>query len=557
MSDTYKLECKHAVYIKNKEDDGIYASIIKHNADGTKERYTKIYKNFQRSFYVTRNDKRDHKQKRAFESIENCIEYKCRQRDLISTVAKALKMPYFKGRPKELFRSPYIYDVDRSITTIFRSRMMKKYGEIYTPNRIAVIDIETNQLTDENYPNIVSVTSEDVAYVGIVESYVNETTGGLDSIKAAIKEHCGKYITERKMTITYFVHKHPGEICKFAIESLHVIKPDVVGVWNMNYDIPIITDYIKRAGHNLANVFSDPSVPVDMRHFEYNEGRKAKTKANAKGEMKDIFLKSEEKWCSIDTPAPFIFCDAMQLYYQLRIALGKDVSYSLDSILNKHLKLSKLKIPGMKNESGLAWHVEAQKYHKPAYVAYNLFDDISVELLDSATKDMSFSLPVFSITSDYSSFSMQTKRTSDNISHVLFDEGLVLCGTSDQMKTVFDEALYSKKDWIVTLDAHGMVTSGTSNIKEMLNYRTNLFINNGDSDMVACYPGAQMMANAAPTTRAMEMVKMQGLDETTQRSLGIDLLSGKTAACEVMFKAHINMLEFDEAVSAFLLDKAV
>lgn len=556
MTENYTLECKNAVYVKNKEMDGVYASLIKHNADGTKERFTKIYKNFKRSFYVTRPDKRDHKQKRAFEKIENCTEYSCRQMDLMNTVAKALKKPFFRGRPKELYRDPYIYNVDRTITTIFRSRMMHKYGPIYTPNRVAILDIETNVLGGDQHPILVSVTSQDSAYVGITQEYLDRTPGGLEAIKEAFIKYNGEHITARNINIVYFVDPSPGEISKRAIDYLHQLKPDVVGIWNMNFDIPIITEYIKRDGYDLAEVFSDPTIPREFKHFNYNEGRKSKTKADAKGVMKDIFLKNEEKWCSVDAPCSFIFVDAMQLYYQLRIAAGKEVSYALDYVLRKHLNMTKLKIPGMKNIGGLAWHAEAQKYHTAAYAAYNLFDDISVELLDGATRDMSFSLPVFSITSDFSSFSMQTRRTPDDVAHELFTMGLVLCGTSDTMKTEFDEALYDKKDWIVTLDAHGMVRTGVANIKEMPGHTTNLFVNNGDSDMVACYPGAQMMANAAPTTRAIEMVKMQGLDVTTQRSLGIDILSGRTAACEVMYKANKNMLEFDEAVNAFLSDHA-
>ena len=137
----------------------------------------------------------------------------------------------------------------------------------------------------------------------------------------------------------------------------------------------------------------------------------------------------------------------MQVYWQLRIAAGKEAGYGLDAVLGRRLKLSKVKIKGMRSTEGLAWHIEAQKHKKAAYVAYNLFDDVSVELLNDSTKDLSLSLPIFSNTTEYKFFASQTKRTADDVAHELIDDDYVICGTSDQVKTEFDEALYSKKYW--------------------------------------------------------------------------------------------------------------
>lgn len=551
MEESFKLECKNAVYVRGKNDDGVYASMIKHYQDGRKEKFTKLYKNFKRSFYVTKPSKRDHKQKRAFEKIENCNEYKCRQMDLIPTAAKALGQGFFRGRPKTLWRNPYIYDVDRSITSVFRSRIMKRYGEEFTPNKVAVVDIETNVLGGDEYPIIVGVTCLDRAYLGITKEFMDGIPGGEKEIREAIDFFVGNYVKERNIKIEIFIHESPGEISKRAIDFLYDVMPDIVTGWNLDFDIGKISEYIARDGYDLAEVFSDRSLDPQFKFFKHTPGTASKSKADTKGVMKDKFISFEERWGVVECPSPFAFCCSMQVYWQLRIAGGKEAGYGLDAVLNRVLKLSKLKIPGVKASDGLAWHVEAQKHFKAAYVAYNLFDDISVELLNETTKDLSYSLPIFGITTDYKFFSMQTKRTADDVAHEFLNDGLVICGTSDQMKTVYDEAMYSKKHWIITLDAHGMTRNGLDNIPQLPGHRTNLFTNNGDSDKVSCYPSAQEMANAAPTTIKMAMVKMKGLDEMTQRSLGIDILSGKTAAVEVVYKAIPTLAELDEAVDLF------
>lgn len=556
MSDKYKLECKNAVYVKSNNpdirEDGVYASLVKHYEDGRKEKFTKLFKNFTRTIYVTRPDKRDHKQKRAFEEIANCIPYECRQMDMVSTAAKAVGMGFFSGNPRKLWRNPYIYDVDRSITSVFRSRILKKFGEIFTPDSIAVIDIETNVLSEEAYPILVSVTCKDRAYMGILQSYLDGIPGGIEEIEKAIDYYVGDYKKQRNIKIEYFVHKDPGEICKKAIDFLHVIKPDVVTGWGIDYDIPIINDYMTRSGYRVEDVYCDPTLPKEFRHFNYRKGTAEKQKADKKGVMKEKRVAPEERWSVLDCPCPFIFKDAMQVYWILRIAAGKEGGYSLDAVLGRKLGISKLKIEGMKAKSGLSWHAEAQTKFKAAYAAYNLFDVISIELLDEKTKDLSISVPMFGITTDYANFNKQTKRTPDDIAHEFLDVGLVLCAVSDQMKTNYDLALYSKNNWIVTLDAHGMALKGSSNIEEMKNWVTNLYINNSDSDMVGCYPSGQSMANAAPTTRVLEMVKMQGIDEKTQRSLGINVLSGKTGALEVVYKAIPSLVDLDDAVNLFL-----
>jgi hypothetical protein len=52
-------------------------------------------------------------------------------------------------------------------------------------------------------------------------------------------------------------------------------------------------------------------------------------------------------------------------------------------------------------------------------------------------------------------------------------------------------------------------------------------------DVAASYPNGEAVANISKETTAKEIVKIEGIDEYTQRMMGINLSSGATNAVEI------------------------
>ena len=180
--------------------------------------------------------------------------------------------------------------------------------------------------------------------------------------------------------------------------------------------------------------------------------------------------------------AGFYFIDAMCAYKKIRAAKGNEASYSLDYILNKHLGIRKLKFKEADHLSGLKWHQFMQKNYRIEYGIYNLFDCISVELLDEKTKDLRNTVSVLCGFSEFHKYPSQPRRTVDDLHFLCLQNNLVIATTSDQMEDKLDEYVLGLRDWIVTLASHQVVDNGLNVIREFPNIKT--FIRAHVADLV-------------------------------------------------------------------------
>ncbi len=154
-------------------------------------------------------------------------------------------------------------------------------------------------------------------------------------------------------------------------------------------------------------------------------------------------------------------------------------SYSLDFVLNHEGCRGKLKFDQCPY-TGLMWHQEMQSKFKIEYVIYNLFDCISVELLEEKTKDLAISLPMFSGCSDFQHFRSQPKRIVDDLHFVLLKKRRVIASTGDTMTTEHDTETLSLDGWSVTLPAHLICENGVNIVEENPSLITNVRRDVGD-----------------------------------------------------------------------------
>jgi len=235
------------------------------------------------------------------------------------------------------------------------------------------------------------------------------------------------------------------DVIKKTISKAHQWQPDWLSVWNLAFDMDKIIAACDKAKVPVADILNDPSVPAKYRHFKFKKGSASKTTASGKV----MNYKPAARWHTVFSPASFYWMDAMCAYKQIRTGSPEEPSYSLDNILKKH-KISdgKLKFKEADHLTGLAWHQFMQQNYPLEYVVYNMFDCISMEMLDEKTLDLQLSLPMFSISSDFENFNSQPKRTADNLHRVCLQQGKVIGTTSGEMREEEDNFTVGLSDWI-------------------------------------------------------------------------------------------------------------
>jgi hypothetical protein len=223
----------------------------------------------------------------------------------------------------------------------------------------------------------------------------------------------------------------------------------------------------------------------------------------------------------------------MSAYKKIRIASAAEASYSLDSILDKHLNITKLKFDEAKGLIGKDLHIFMQSRYPIEYIVYNIFDCISMEMLDECTNDLSLSLPMFSGCSDLSKFKSQPKRAVDALHFYCLKNNMVIGSTSGEMVEDVDELVTDLSGWITMLPSHLITEQGLQCVKELPDTNTNIYTHVGDLDVSASYPNGIIVFNISKETTMKELISIEGVNEDTKRMATINLSGGCTNAVEI------------------------
>lgn len=447
MSDIAAIECRFATYSRS-TDEGDYSDYhfikeVIHNKDGTSKPNTRGIVNYKRPFWITKKGMQNHKDKKEWEHVENLIEFKSTQSELTHSVAKALGTPWFKGNLKKLQASPYVYGTDISSTAIIKQTYADKW-EKRTKYSVAVFDTETDVLHGTGEIMMATVSYKTRLITVIQKKFLEGQSNAVERIRKLADTILAKYITERGIGIEIAVVNTEIDIVKMCMAKAHEWMPDFLAVWNIEFDMEKIISACERARVNIADILNDPKVPAKYRHFKFKKGPAKKTTASGLV----MSIPPAARWHAVISPASFTWIDAMCTYKHTRIGEPEEPSYSLDAILKLKAKISKLKFEQANELSGLAWHQFMQQKYPLEYVVYNMFDCISMEILDEVTKDLSLSLPTFTGCSDFGDFKSQPKRTSDKLHWFCLNNKRVVGSVSDEMSNDFDEQTVSLSNWI-------------------------------------------------------------------------------------------------------------
>ena len=477
-------ECKFVTYCPPFEPGGSDMHVVKevaHYSDGTTEPTVKLIEDFKRPFYITKKGARNHEQKKEWEKVDNLIEYRTTQSKIVESVSRAIGEPWFKGNMRKLCRNPYIYGTDILSTAIIKKMYQQKYNNLFSIYRYATFDTETDvvgQCGNDEEIICATLTMEDKVYTVISKKWLGGVINVDEQVQHAARKYIGDTVERRKLKIEVEMAENDTDIVLKIFKKAHIWKPDIIGIWNMIFDIRKVEQALARAGINPADVFSDPVVPKEFRRYEFKEG--PMQTVTSSGVLKS--LKFNERWHTLYAPASFYFVDAACVYTKIRTGAQNEQSYGLDAIAKKHEVDGKLRFKDAEHlvEGSLDWHRYMQVYHKIEYVIYNMQDCIIMLDLDEKTKDIEISFAVYSGCSDFEHFKSQPRRSVDRLHWFCLEHGYVIGSTSNEMATEHDDMTLDNNDWIITLPAHLVMDNGLKIIAENELLSSNIRTHVGD-----------------------------------------------------------------------------
>lgn len=495
-------ECRFAIHIQGKEGYRDDTHIVKeaiHFEDGTIKPNLRVVKNFERPYYITKKFYRNHKQKKSWEELSKVDVYKSTETDLAKNIQAKL---YGYGRQKtlrELSSSPYLYGTYISSTSIIKHEYKIHFPDYDTPYTVCGLDIETSTIDDTI--NVITISYKDKVYTAVRKDLVEGHLTAEEDIVKKCHRYIGDVLENRKLKLEIQILDKEIDLVIETFRRLHRWKPDFVSIWNMDFDIPEIEKAIRRAGIEPRHVFSDPSLPDNLKVYQYKQGEKHKLTTSGKYSP----LEPADQWHSVYTSSSFYIVDAMCVYKRVRVGAPKVIGgYGLDNILDKELKRRKLKFDVADKYTGLAWHDFMQRRYPLEYVVYNIWDVLSMMELEHKTSDISITLPTNAGVTDFSRYNSSSRLVCDDFHFYLLNKGYVL-GTVDPEEKV-DNRLLGLKNWIVVLQPNMLSRKGIDILEDVPGYPTNIFAYTFDSDATSAYPSGIEATNLSRETTKREII---------------------------------------------------
>ncbi len=541
-------ECKHVIYIPPKYQGGPdyhYIKEVVHLKDKTVVPNTRVIKDYQRTYAITKEAFRNHTQKKEWEDASKVNFYKSTQGNLVRSIANTMGKPGFTGNLKRISRAPkeprkqpngkyaadgqFLYMADILSTSVIKQEEYKsKFPGFNSFNTMACTDTETDMVNRTNKIIMQTVTMKEKVYTAIVAPYLKGIANPKEKLQEMLVQYLPEIVSSRNIKWEIdIVEDETIVVCK-VMEKVHEWSPDFLALWNASFDIGKMTSALKSKGIEPKDVFSDPRLPPDLRMFEVKEGNSQKVTASGKKTP----LAPHMLWNTVVTPASYYIIDSMCAYKQIRTGRQEERSYGLDFILNKYLKRGKLKFTEADHLKGADWHIFMQKNYPLEYVIYNVFDCVGMEMLDEVTRDLAVAMPNGAAMSDYSKFNSQPRRVCDKLHYFCLERNRVMGTTSDEMEVELDSKVISLRNWIVMLPAHLVADNGLRIILEYPNLISNIRTHIGDLDVSASYPNGGSTYNISRQTTKKELISIDGVSDFNRRMQGINLSGGDSNSVE-------------------------
>ena len=528
-------ECKFAVHLPAKEglrEDCHFIKETLHYSDGTKKPNFIRVLNFKRPFYITKKHFRKYNDKKEYESLDKLNRHLATQSDLPKEVGKQLgsyRWKSFTNRDVKTSKdAQYVYGTDVTSTVILKSIYKKKW-DLISDSKLAVLDIETDIDTDEI--KLITVATYDKVFTVINRRLTNKLNMSDADLYKKLKKMYKEFIPESmikemlKSNRDMIVDDELGCIAE-SFKELNDWMPDIVAIWNLNFDIPRIMERLAKYDVNPKDILTDLRVPKEYRFFKYVKGKESKLMASGKFGT----LPPQKQWHHAIGSMSFQLLDAMSSYNYIREGQPEVIGgYGLDNILKKNTKHQKLKLETNTRFQNADWHKMMVDKHPLEYTIYNKWDCMGMLELDMKTGDLARQISIFSGINDLGYFNSGPTKIATNLYFEYLKYGVVI-GTGGKKQDEEEDERMSLSNWIAVLDAYRIIPDGLKIILEDEDLMTNIYAFVYDIDAVSSYPSNIRAANVSKATRITEVIKIEGIEVEEMKMVNINLISGPSNA---------------------------
>lgn len=527
--------CKHANYGVHRHDalkDLLCAKITNVHEDGSRSNQFIAIEDYKQPYWQVKEKFRKYTQRKDYIDQRMCKQFSSSRARLAYNISKTLYgRADIRADLRQMKGSQFIFGCEQTTPVIFKQKFFDKYPkhqetESYT---MAAYDVETNLFSVNEEVIMASVTFKEKAYFAAVRGWFDEKTDEeiMANLKKFEESHMREILTERNCTVEYELFDNDGQVVEACIKRFHMWKPDWVTSWNATFDMEKNEESLVRHGYDLADVYSDPSIPQWYRNYKLDKGRTHKVKDN--GDKTP--LEPQEKFPTIRTMASWQWADAMSFYAIKRAPSGKLDSYKLEAIAQRE------KVPGKlyskEGEDYLAgsfeWHKHMQKHHKYVYCMYNINDNFVIEDINEKTADFKLSLPMLLKSSEYFNYPSQPSVISDALSFIALENGYVWGCTGSKKDNEFKDKLPDLGDWIALLETEKNAELGKVLFEGLSDVYSRCRGLTDDIDVTGAYPTATVALNLSNKTTRMEVCRIQGADRMKFREIAVNYSSSPEA----------------------------
>jgi len=445
-------ECVFATHLEaipDVRDDTHLVKEIIHFKDGTRKRNLRVVKNYQRPFWITKEHYQNHKQKKESESLDKVNRYLSTQSDLGKNVASRLGGRYIGRKSlRDVCDSPYVYGLDVNAATMIKEQYQSKYPDCITPLSVAIYDTEVDTYNEEIV--IATTAMKGKIYTGILSRIIPNKKDLYDRLKYIYNKHIPKTQFTENVEIEYVLFDNEIDLVIATINKAHEWQPDILAMWNAKYDVEHIIDACERANVDPKDIFSDPSLPPELRHFKLKYGATSKLTESGKYTP----LAGHEQWHTYTAASSFYIIDAMATYNYVRVnTKAVPGGYSLDNILKQELGDGYQKLKFLSEETlhlhGIDWHRYMLAKQPLEYVIYNQYDCLSMLILDNKTKDLETNLSTLIGCSSFDIFNSGPKKIVNGLHFFYLSNNQVL-GSKPSRRD--DDKVLGLDNWINKLN---------------------------------------------------------------------------------------------------------
>lgn len=455
-------------------------------------------------FWITKPECRFNTSKR-----EDCPEaqldrYHSKHVDLAYNIAKALGMNT-KGYVKiqNVLDSPYVYGADIDVEVLVKIAFSKACSGFPSRLNIGTLDIETSMLGNNE---IIIITYIDgltrQSYTSIYKPFLKDHTEAdihaaiaaqLPNFRAQLNKRALPIYDRQPFHYNLFISDNELEIIEWIFQQINRHKPDFVGIWNINFDIPKILKRIEYRQGDKNKIFCHPDVPPKFRYCKYHEDKGSnKQKAHP-----------TDRWHWMNVTGYTQYIDQQNLYARIRKVKGKESNYKLDYIAGKNLGTGKMDFGENKG------HVEFQRNDFVNYIAYNIIDATLCLLLEELNNDITNLITLTGV-SRLKDFSHQTV--------LLKNKYYVYCRNNKRIPASIGNEIVSEWDHRIK-NVGGAVLSpnlvhgtGISALEEA-DVETGVTLYDADSDYSALYPSVCQTMNISKETKIATVLEIFGKND--------------------------------------------